>query len=350
MTSSRSAISVWLALALASCSEVHQGEHGGVSRGDAGSDASTVGGRGSDAGPAFICPPQRATSAGSDCPRSEGFAWNGAACKEILCGCAGADCAAIYASRGACEAAHAAMCHPPTSCGQPWYLCSEICPKHLVLQGGGRSFGACEGACQFDLEFGPSIVLDVGGCTDLMGQLRAWHSDGSQRVTNFSLTAGAWEEATQLSLAIEDAALEPSTGCMGSECPLNAAWITRFSQRSANAEQFFYDPDKPPPLLRTAGQFVQDLIDQVLACTGPALESCSVFDPAADPETVVCGDFAIAPTTCDCPAAFERLASLNGAPCSASCGTCLVPDSTCGAQCRQRCDAPGPTWSIYCTE
>jgi hypothetical protein len=195
-------------------------------------DAGSAGGVGSDASLAFICPPQRARSDGTECLRSEGFAWNGAACKEILCGCTGEDCAAIYPSRAACEAAHAAMCHPPTACDESWYQCNDVCPARWVLMGGGWNQAADCPVCRMELKLSPISVLDVGGCTSLNGQLGlAQRVEGDARVPIHRLARVGQHQAAR------GAAQEPHTEPLLEPLQTPADGGARYAQLPGGARQ-----------------------------------------------------------------------------------------------------------------
>lgn len=53
------------------------------------------------------CPAQDAYTDGTDCLETIGYVWDGHQCAPIVCGCLGADCAAMTPTRAACEERHA---------------------------------------------------------------------------------------------------------------------------------------------------------------------------------------------------------------------------------------------------
>jgi hypothetical protein len=57
-----------------------------------------------------ICGAMDARSSGDDCVRLEGYAWDGAECTSVNCGCTGTDCADLFATRSACLDVYGA-CH-----------------------------------------------------------------------------------------------------------------------------------------------------------------------------------------------------------------------------------------------
>lgn len=297
---------------------------------------------------ALQCPAQRARSSGDLCTEVTGFAWSGVACEQITCGCLGEDCAAIAPTRAECEAMFAA-CQPTSMCsGLPWYRCNDYCPAHWVLQGGGRSFGECQGDCSFELALSPAIVLDVGGCTQLNADLTIKNTDGTQRVVNMELTDAAWKQAALLSLALEGANIAPVTGCP--DCvDQGEAHFSRLAPNSATGvETFRYEYNRSPEGLRPLDSFIQRLINQARECRGDLLAHCGSYSAQPTPR---CGPgLPIANTSCECGVPFEQLSTLKGTSCSASCGSCQVAGSTCGATCIQPCAGGEPVWDPYCTE
>ncbi|HEX6242398.1 MAG TPA: hypothetical protein VFZ61_15910 [Polyangiales bacterium] len=298
----------------------------------------------------FLCPPQRAESSGDSCVQIDGYAWNGAACEPIVCGCVGEDCASVAATRSDCEAKFAS-CQPSTMCsGLPWYACADNCPAHWVLHGGGRSFGECSGDCSFQLVFDPVIVLDAGSCLRMTANLTIWNTDdAAQRVVNIELTDAAWEEAARLSFALEATDLVPIPPCTGPPCIVDRgqAWFERLS--NGTPERFSYEFGAAPEGLRPLDAFIQRLIDQARTCRGDLLARCGSDGPQAGP---FCGSGrpvgAIA--GCSCFPSVEQLKSWNGTACGNGCGSCAA-SSTCSATCIQPCAwGDTPVWETSCTE
>jgi hypothetical protein len=52
------------------------------------------------------CAPMSAASEGG-CVVPVGYAWDGASCQAITCGCAGSDCGRLYPDAASCQSAHA---------------------------------------------------------------------------------------------------------------------------------------------------------------------------------------------------------------------------------------------------
>jgi hypothetical protein len=296
---------------------------------------------------ASACAPQHAASNGTLCGRSVGFTWNGEGCEEIVCGCAGDDCAAIQPTRAACEAAFAS-CRPTSVCsGLPWYQCFDHCPSRWLLQGGGRSFGECGGECSFELRFNP-IAPAMGSCTEMAADLTIFNvDDRSQRVVNMVLTHEAWQQAALLSLALEGAMFEPVTACPDCATDTGQSWVTRSS--GSDSQRYSYTRAVPPPGLQAYDRLIQQLIDQALECRGQLLHRCGSYSVEPRPR---CGPGQlIADTVCECPVPSAQLSTLSGTPCSASCASCNPPGGgTCSAYCMQPCAGGEPAWSVSCTQ
>jgi hypothetical protein len=196
-------------------------------------------------------------------------------------------------------------------------------------------------------------VFDVGGCALLDGELTVRNTDGTVRTVRFKLSPTGWDEAARLSLALENAPIAPIAPCT-SNCLQDGVslWFSHVSSATESVQKFYYYETDLTPELRIVDAFVQGLIDQALVCKGEALESCFTFGGAGDPPRAPwCGDNQpIASSSCECPVSFEQLSTLDGEPCSATCGGCQVPDSTCGAYCVEPCVGQGPVWSVWCTE
>jgi hypothetical protein len=294
------------------------------------------------------CLPQQAMSDGTECAATAGFAWNGAGCAKIECGCAGADCNAIHPTLTACQAAFAA-CHPASSCSDDWFACSDVCPSQLVLRGGGRSFGECTGDCYFELHLDTPIVLDVGGCSELMATLRIRNTETGERLVNFSPTRAAWQEATLISLALQDETVDPVTSCPDCPADVGAAWIVRAGDSASQTEERFnYAFRSPPRALHAADAFVQQLIEEARQCQGDHLVNCTTSDAADNTIEPHCGT--VNGTSCTCPVPFESLSTLDGTSCDGSCEYCQVPDSTCGASCVRSCSSGDQRWKAQCAE
>ena len=82
-----------------------RGGSSGSSGGGSGSGATSGGGNAGSAD-SDACRKMDAQSSGRECLRLEGYSWNGVSCEEVNCGCVGADCASIYPTEAACEDAH----------------------------------------------------------------------------------------------------------------------------------------------------------------------------------------------------------------------------------------------------
>jgi hypothetical protein len=296
------------------------------------------------------CAAQLAASNGTECLRSLGYSWNGAACEEVNCGCTGPGCSSLFATGQACEAAYAACLSPETQCsGLPWYRCFDHCPGDLHLLGGSRSLGECSGDCTFTLTFTPPAAAS-GSCLSVRGELRVDNTQLPPRTASFELSDQALEELLRLSRAIDGLALAPPD-CTDCAPDGGSNTIVRRDSDNASGVEFAYPAQRPPLELRGVHHFVQTLIDQASVCRGDKLKSCYVDRGLNSLPLPACGENQrIAEGTCTCAVGFEQLSTLNGTPCGESCAFCQVPDSTCGAVCTQPC-AGGPTvWDVFCAE
>jgi hypothetical protein len=237
--------------------------------GAGGAQTSEAGGGGSPG----ACAPQRAAWDGTECLRPLGFSWNGASCEEVLCGCQGPDCAALFPSEQACELAYAACLNPATQCsGLPWYRCFDHCPGDLHLIGGSRSSGECSGDCSFTLSFEPPPAS--GSCLSVRGALRVDNTELPARTIHFELGDMALEELMLLSRAIEGLSLAPPD-CSDCAPDQGSHAILRRDAESAKGVLFSYPAQRPPSELRAVDRFIQTLIDQASACRGDKLLSCT---------------------------------------------------------------------------
>jgi hypothetical protein len=186
------------------------------------------------------------------------------------------------AAAGSAEAGGSGGMEAPSSgCTGPWYKCGGVCPAQLILQGATRNLGECIGDCWFDLNLSTAVVLDVGSCAEVHASLTVQNTDGSRRTYEGVLTEAAWERAMSLSIdiAAERAAIRAVSGCPDCADGGSAAIVIQGVDQLS--ETFTYEYDNPPAALRAADEFMQALIDELLACEGALLESCMLM-PATD--------------------------------------------------------------------
>jgi hypothetical protein len=365
-------LSLFTLAVLAGCGNVHQGatcavgdchdaslapiDAGNGSRDASAMPASGAGGSAATSGdaiqlagtalaPAAGCGALSAMSSGRECLRSDGFAWNGASCDAINCGCLGADCASVDPTAAACESAHA-HCDPASTCASAWYACSDVCGPALALRGGGRSFGVCASDCYFDLTLTSQTARGESACRTLTGLVRGFDSTGTQlqRVWQITLSETAWREAARISRNLAGGRFDVRSGCP--DCADGgAAWIA-LSDAKGTLRKATYPYRAPPQALRAADAFIQALIDEAIACAGPRLDRCdpSGMDSVNAPR---CGQAPVSATTCECP---SDVFGLDAVACDGSCGGCLESGSTCGATCATPCNGGDPRWRVLCTE
>ena len=155
-------------------------------------------------------------------------------------------------------------------------LCPQICPKHLVLAGGTRVLlGACKD-CNFAIGFEFTPAIEELVCVSASADLVVQSSDGSRHEARAQLTQDAWAHLGAISLGLEGATIERPAKC--ADCPGKAS--VRFHPTDAMqgvvSVEHEYAIGMPPAALRDADAFIQDLIDQLATCDGPAILDCEV--------------------------------------------------------------------------
>jgi hypothetical protein len=172
---------------------------------------------------------------------------------------------------------------PVSSCGGPWYRCKDVCSGPRI-EGASRMLGECAGDCYFALELRSTIVLEDGGCPDTLATLTVQSIDGRRRTHEGALTDAAWERYALLSrelLAARDEAAAAS-GCADcADRDTGRIVITGVDQLT---QTFQYEYRNPPSILRAAHDFLQALIDELLACEGPLLDRCHEVELDFDPD------------------------------------------------------------------
>jgi len=186
----------------------------------------------------------------------------------------------------------------------------------MALLGGGRSFGECAGECHFDLTIAPLASLEDNECFAITVTLEVGLTDGRKLVFEGQLSDQAWEQAATLSRALQNARLEPVSGCP--DCSDGGAAMVRRRAADGSIVDHGYEYGNPPEPLREADAFVQALIDQLRACSGPLIDRCEHTDTidGEPPPSGSCGFLYEDPVTlsaarCEFPAATD-------APCRAA--------------------------------
>jgi hypothetical protein len=289
------------------------------------------------------CVRQEAMSSGRECLRVDGYAWNGATCNLVSCGCVGKDCAQIQTTAAECAAAHA-HCDPASTCSRPWYKCKDMCPSALTLRGGGlRGMDCNRGSnCNFDLTLSPAIVLDAGDCVGLGGTLTVDDGNGETHALDFALTDATWEEVARISRSLSGLTFEPSCAdCVATP----AAWISVLNAQGDQVK-IWYPEGEPPAGLRAADDLTHALFFQAGLCHGGRLDSCHLRNPANGVQPVQCGGDPVSAYHCVC----ERSgATLDAMSCDGQCGSCTDAAGACGAHCVDLCAGDGYRWQAYCT-
>lgn len=161
-------------------------------------------------------------------------------------------------------------------CGNSDNLCPQVCPKHLVLAGGTRVLMSACKDCNFSIGFDFTPALQDLECLSAEADLVVQSSDGSRREARAGLTQAAWAHLGAISLALEGATIDAPAKCK--DCPGKAS--VRFHPADAMqgvvSAEHEYPIGEPPAALRDADKFIQSLIDQLVACSGPAIRDCEV--------------------------------------------------------------------------
>jgi hypothetical protein len=118
----------------------------------------------------------------------------------------------------------------------------------------------------------------------VFASLTVQNTDGSRRSYEGTLTEAAWERLAALSVDLEAArfAIPAVSGCP--DCADGGTGTIVIRGVDQLTQTLAYEYGDPPVELRAAHDFLQGLIDELLACEGPLLESCSlqVIDPDPD--------------------------------------------------------------------
>jgi hypothetical protein len=252
---------------------------------------------------ALGCAKTRATMANENAAATGGPGCAPADCTTTVAGDAGRDAAATAgtggsdpqppvamaagtgAPAGAGAAGSGASFAQPPPCASPWYECPELCPRGLVLRGGGRSLAQCAGDCQFELSVAPVNALEDLVCRNVFAELTVRNTDGRSRIASAQLTPAGWERLAEVSLELAAATLLPVSGCP--DCDEAGAAFVKVLGSDGNYRDSMYEASNPPPELAAADAFVRELIAQLEACEGPWITNCEQRPgPDHDPDAV----------------------------------------------------------------
>lgn len=146
-------------------------------------------------------------------------------------------------------------------------------PDAEFLLGGGRRAQGCSGECEFDLSL--ASVLDLGStaCIGYVATLRVANERGELLYTvRADLSDGSWDRAAIIAAALESEVLQRRYGCP--DCAAIASWVlTRGADDQARPHAF--PRGEPPEELANAHRYSEGLIDQLRACQGADLLTCS---------------------------------------------------------------------------
>jgi hypothetical protein len=159
--------------------------------------------------------------------------------------------------------------------GEPPYVDASGCrPDADVLLGGGRTLGICPGECNYSLALSSSIALGDGTCIGYKARMQVTDARNFPLyIVTADLADGAWERA-----AIAGAGLDPDRVPENAACPECAdageGWVVTRTE-DGQPKRHRYRLDEPPRELVAAHAVVQSLIDQLRACEGADILSCS---------------------------------------------------------------------------
>lgn len=150
-------------------------------------------------------------------------------------------------------------------------------PDAEFLLGGGREAQSCSGECAFDLSLASILDLGSTACIGYAATLRVANERGELLYTvRADLSDGAWDRAAIIAAALEIEVLQRRYGCP--DCVAIAAWVlTRGADDQARPHAF--PRGEAPDELTSAHRYVEGLIDQLRACQGADLLTCTRTPP-----------------------------------------------------------------------
>jgi hypothetical protein len=121
-----------------------------------------------------------------------------------------------------------------------------------------------------------------GDCVAISVSLVVHTTDGRLLSFSSTLSEQAWEQLAGISRALQGVALAPMTGCP--DCADGGTASVTLRAGDGSTQDYSYGYGKPPQPLRDADAFIQALIDQMRACKGPMLATCSASISTSDPD------------------------------------------------------------------
>lgn len=162
----------------------------------------------------------------------------------------------------------------PTDEEPPFVDASGCRPAADILLGGGRTLGLCPSECNYSLALSSSIALGDGACIGYKARLQVTDArDFPLYIVTADLADAAWDRAAQAGAALDPERIPERSGCP--ECAdAGEGWVVTRT-REGKPKRHRYPRDETPRELAAADALVQSLIDQLRACAGADILSCT---------------------------------------------------------------------------
>ena len=146
-------------------------------------------------------------------------------------------------------------------------------PDAEFLLGGGRQAQDCSGECVFDLSLASILDLGSATCIGYAATLRVANERGELVYSvRADLSDASWDRAAIIGAGLQVEVLQRRYGCP--DCVAVASWVlTRGADDLARPHAF--PRGEAPDELANAHRYVEGLIDQLRACQGADLLTCS---------------------------------------------------------------------------